>query len=82
MSIIPNTAFIATNPMSITTDAANFIMSTAVVITNAAKIAKHSVKENITVKQAAIYLGFVERGEIDEETLNSALDVATMVGEH
>ncbi|MEW6904122.1 class II fumarate hydratase [Trueperella pyogenes] len=49
---------------------------------NAAKIAKHSVKENITVKQAAIDLGFVERGEIDEETLNKALDVTTMVGEH
>ncbi|MCM3907391.1 class II fumarate hydratase [Trueperella bernardiae] len=48
---------------------------------NAAKIAKHSVKENITVKQAAIDLGFVERGEIDEETLNAALDVSTMVGE-
>ncbi|WZJ79607.1 lyase family protein [Trueperella pyogenes] len=48
---------------------------------NAAKIAKHSVKENITVKQAAIDLGFVERGEIDEETLNKALDVTTMVGE-
>lgn len=49
---------------------------------NAAKIAKHSVKENITVKQAAIDLGFVERGEIDEETLNKALDVTTMVGEN
>lgn len=48
---------------------------------NAAKIAKHSVKENITVKQAAIDLGFVERGEIDAETLNAALDVSTMVGE-
>lgn len=49
---------------------------------NAAKIAKHSVKKNITVKEAAIDLGFVERGEIDEETLNKALDVRTMVGEN
>lgn len=49
---------------------------------NAAKIAKHSVKKNMTVKEAAIDLGFVERGEIDEETLNKALDVTTMVGKH
>ncbi|MDO5026026.1 MAG: class II fumarate hydratase [Trueperella sp.] len=48
---------------------------------NAAKIAKHSVAENITVRQAAIDLGFVARGEIDEETLNQALDVSTMVGD-
>ncbi|MFY9262499.1 MAG: class II fumarate hydratase [Actinomycetaceae bacterium] len=48
---------------------------------NAAKIAKHSVAKNITVKQAALDLGFVERGEIDEETLNKALDVRTMVGD-
>lgn len=48
---------------------------------NAAKIAKHSVAENITVRQAAIDLGFVERGEINEETLNKALDVSTMVGD-
>lgn len=49
---------------------------------NAAKIAKHSVKENMTVKEAALDLGFVERGEIDEETLNNALDVRTMVGDY
>ncbi|MDP9805839.1 fumarate hydratase class II [Trueperella bonasi] len=49
---------------------------------NAAKIAKHSVAENMTVKEAAIDLGFVERGEIDEETLNAALDVTTMVGDY
>lgn len=45
---------------------------------NAAKIAKHSVKENITVRQAVIDLGFVERGEITEEQLDVALDVASM----
>ncbi len=49
---------------------------------NAAKIAKHSVAENMTVKEAALDLGFVERGEIDEETLNKALDVTTMVGDY
>ena len=32
---------------------------------NAAKIAKHSVKENTTVREAVIALGFVERGEIN-----------------
>lgn len=48
---------------------------------NAAKIAKHSVKHNMTVKEAALDLGFVERGEIDEETLNTALDVTTMIGD-
>lgn len=45
---------------------------------NAAKIAKHSVKENTTVREAVIALGFVERGEITEQQLDSALDVASM----
>ena len=49
---------------------------------NAAKIAKHSVKAGITVRQAVIDLGFVERGEISEEDLDRALDVRTMTGEH
>ncbi|WP_455952211.1 class II fumarate hydratase [Arcanobacterium haemolyticum] len=48
---------------------------------HAAKIAKHSVKHNMTIKEAVLDLGFVERGEIDEETLNKALDVTTMVGD-
>ncbi|MDN6795171.1 MAG: class II fumarate hydratase, partial [Propionibacterium sp.] len=47
---------------------------------NAAKIAKHSVKAGITVRQAVIDLGFVERGEISEEDLDRALDVRTMTG--
>lgn len=45
---------------------------------NAAKIAKHSVKKNITIREAVIDLGFVERGEITEEQLDVALDVASM----
>lgn len=45
---------------------------------NAAKIAKHSVKKGITVKEAALDLGFVERGEITEAQLDEALDVASM----
>ncbi|OKL54391.1 aspartate ammonia-lyase [Bowdeniella nasicola] len=48
----------------------------------AAKIAKHSVAENITVKQAALDLGYVERGELTEEQLDHALDVLSMVGEY
>lgn len=45
---------------------------------NAAKIAKHSVAEDLTVREAVIDLGFVERGEITEEQLDEALDVHAM----
>ena len=45
---------------------------------NAAKIAKHAVKEKMTVKESALDLGFVERGEISEEDLDKALNVADM----
>ena len=45
---------------------------------NAAKIAKHSVKAGLTVREACIDLGFVERGEITEDQLDEALDVASM----
>ncbi len=44
----------------------------------AAKIAKHSVKQNLTVADAVRDLGYVERGEISEEQLAEALDVAAM----
>ncbi|WP_062310880.1 class II fumarate hydratase [Demequina rhizosphaerae] len=47
---------------------------------NAAKIAKHSVKAGLTVREATIDLGFVERGEITEAQLDELLDVTTMVG--
>nr|WP_084099731.1 class II fumarate hydratase [Demequina sp. NBRC 110051] len=47
---------------------------------NAAKIAKHAVKAGLTVREATIDLGFVERGEITEEQLDELLDVTTMVG--
>ena len=46
----------------------------------AAKIAKHSVKANLTVADAVRDLGYVERGEITEEQLSKALDVTTMTG--
>ncbi|WP_226345595.1 class II fumarate hydratase [Agilicoccus flavus] len=45
---------------------------------NAAKIAKHAVKKNLTIREATLDLGFVERGEIDEATLDAALDVMAM----
>jgi fumarate hydratase, class II len=44
----------------------------------AAKIAKHSVANSMTVREAVIDLGFVERGEITEEQLDTALDVLSM----
>ncbi len=47
---------------------------------NAAKIAKHSVKTGVTVRQAALDLGFVDRGELTLEQLDSALDVRSMTG--
>jgi fumarate hydratase class II len=47
---------------------------------NAAKIAKHAVKHGVTVRDATVALGFVERGEISEEQLDTLLDVTTMTG--
>ncbi|RPF22557.1 class II fumarate hydratase [Myceligenerans xiligouense] len=44
----------------------------------AAKIAKHSVARKLTVREAVIDLGFVERGEITEAQLDEALDVLKM----
>ncbi len=44
----------------------------------AAKIAKHSVAQGITVREAVVELGFVERGEITEQQLDGALDVLSM----
>ncbi len=45
---------------------------------NAAKIAKHSVKKDMTVREAVEDLGFVERGEVTPEQLDVALDVHSM----
>ncbi|AWB86940.1 class II fumarate hydratase [Mycetocola zhujimingii] len=44
----------------------------------AAKIAKYSVAEGVTVREAVVALGFVERGDITEEQLDSALDLLSM----
>ncbi|MCW4386449.1 class II fumarate hydratase [Salinibacterium sp. SYSU T00001] len=45
---------------------------------NAAKIAKHSVAKGITVREAVIELGYLERGELTEAQLDKALDVLAM----
>jgi fumarate hydratase class II len=44
----------------------------------AAKVAKHSVTKGLTVREAVLDLGFVERGELSEEQLDKALDVLSM----
>jgi fumarate hydratase, class II len=47
---------------------------------NAAKVAKHAVTHGVTIREAVVELGFVERGEIDESTLDTLLDVRSMTG--
>ncbi len=44
----------------------------------AAKIAKNAVAKSLTVRDSVIDLGYVERGELTLEQLDSALDVTTM----
>ena len=44
----------------------------------AAKIAKYSVERSITIREAVIELGFVERGELTLDQLDAALDVLSM----
>ena len=45
---------------------------------SAAKVAKHAVTHGVTVREAVVALGFVERGEFTEATLDKALDVMSM----
>ena len=47
----------------------------------AAKIAKHSVAHDLTVREAVIDLGFVEQGLISDDDLDRALDVRSMTGQ-
>jgi len=44
----------------------------------AAKIAKHSVAKGITVREAVLDLGYVERGELTIEQLDDKLDLLSM----
>jgi fumarate hydratase class II len=45
---------------------------------NAAKVAKTALAEQKTIRQVVVEMGFVERGDLTEEQLDSALDVAGM----
>jgi fumarate hydratase class II len=44
----------------------------------AAKIAKQALADGATIRETVVRLGFVERGELTEEQLDEALDVAAM----
>ncbi|MFJ3385190.1 MULTISPECIES: class II fumarate hydratase [unclassified Curtobacterium] len=44
----------------------------------AAKVAKYAVAEGVTVREAVVALGHVERGEVTEAQLDEALDVLSM----
>ena len=44
----------------------------------AAKVAKNAVAKGITIRESVIDLGFVERGEVTEEQLDTSLDVLSM----
>ncbi len=45
---------------------------------NAAKIAKHAIAEGLTIREAVLALGFVDRGELTMEQLDKGLDVMAM----
>ena len=45
---------------------------------NAAKIAKKAVAEGLTIRETVVAMGFLERGEVTEEQLDTALDVMSM----
>ena len=49
--------------------------------TNAAKVVEHANAHGLTIREAVVALGFVERGEVTEDQLDSLLDVTTMTGE-
>ncbi|MGZ4458486.1 MAG: class II fumarate hydratase, partial [Nocardioidaceae bacterium] len=45
---------------------------------NAAKVAKRALAEEKTIKQVVLEMGYVDRGELTEQQLDEALDVASM----
>jgi fumarate hydratase class II len=45
---------------------------------NAAKVAKTALAEEKTIKEVVLEMGFVEKGDLTEEQLDDALDVASM----
>ena len=44
---------------------------------NAAKVAKTALAEEKTIKEVVLEMGFVENGDLTEEQLDAALDVAS-----
>ena len=44
----------------------------------AAKIAKHAVAEGITIREAVVALGYIERGELTPQQLDEKLDLLSM----
>lgn len=53
-------------------------LNSAISYENAAKVAKHAIKEGITIRQAVIDLGFVDGEKLTEEELDKRLDVLSM----
>ena len=53
-------------------------LNSAIGYENAAKVAKHAVKEGITIRQAVIDLGFVDGETLTEEELDKRLNVLSM----
>jgi fumarate hydratase class II len=45
---------------------------------NAAKVAKQALADGATIRETVIAMGFVDRGELTEEQLDEALDLASM----
>src|SRR5689334_16906047 len=46
----------------------------------ASKVAKAALKEGRTIREQVLEMGYVERGDLTEEELDSALDVRSMTG--
>ena len=53
-------------------------LNSAIGYESAAKVAKHALKEGITIRQAVIDLGFVDGDKLTEEELDRRLDVLAM----
>jgi fumarate hydratase class II len=45
---------------------------------NAAKVAKQALADGATIRETVLAMGFVDRGELTEEQLDEALDLASM----
>ncbi len=45
---------------------------------NAARVAKKALREERTIREVVVEMGFVENGDLTEEQLDAALDVASM----